>query len=321
MKNAGASAPWRAGRPIARGASEVRPLMPNIDIAHGQAVRIPALQLTSRRPFQGIVRASDGETIMLDLDDRERGELPETTDPTAMLVWEVEGIQRTCPVQIQPRSSRSLAAQVVQAERRNSPRVPVDVDIIYEMIHPDHVKESVDEVMARVNTLEERSFETNRLIRAVDDPLAALREEIGTLHTMLSALMIKVDDMHAIMAGLQPSSNSRRIKHPLSILNCSGTGMGMLVGEMHPEGEYMRIRMTLRTLPPTTIDCVGVVVRCLTVERSKDETAGPPRYDVGLRFSHIHEADRERLIQYLFKVQRRLLRDRKEAREAMTPRG
>ena len=66
--------------------------MPNIDIDNGQPVRIPALQLTSGRPFQGVVRASDGETIMLDLDEREKGEMPEKPDTTAMLVWEVEGM-------------------------------------------------------------------------------------------------------------------------------------------------------------------------------------------------------------------------------------
>ncbi|MRR32373.1 hypothetical protein EG834_19065, partial [bacterium] len=78
-----------------------------------------------------------------------------------------------------------------------------------------------------------------------------------------------------------------------------------------------RLEMKLRATPAIRIECMGAVVRCARMQRAGDDPS--ERYDVGVRFTHIHEADRERLIHHLFKVQRHLLRDRKEARDAMEP--
>jgi c-di-GMP-binding flagellar brake protein YcgR len=102
---------------------------------------------------------------------------------------------------------------------------------------------------------------------------------------------------------------------PLAVVDCSSLGVGFIASNSMATGDYLRIDMKLRATPAIHIECMGCIVRCMRMERQQD---GPERYDVGVRFTHIHESDRERLIHHLFKVQRRLLRDRKEALELGT---
>jgi len=287
-----------------------------VDIACGQGVQIPALQLTSGQEFRGTVKSSDGEMLVLELEADPRGCIPVVADKVLVMTWNADGIQRACPILIRSRQPRTLSVRVVIQERREAPRVRADMQLAYEVIAADQVKETADEVMAQVNTLSEPESEAFQLLRKDDDPLAELRQDMHDLRQMLGELMTKVDDLTAIVSGTKPQSARGRILQPLTILNCSSTGVGFLAREPHKEGDYLRMRITLRTSPQAVIDCMGVVMREARCERPASQSGLPP-HDIGVRFTHIHEADRERLIHYLFKVQRRILRDLKEARTSM----
>jgi hypothetical protein len=288
-----------------------------IDIARGQTVEIPAIQLTNGTPFLGSVKASDGETMIIELiTDSSNAVIPADVEEVVMLNWEIDGLKRSCPLLIRSRTPRALVGQVVIRERRDAPRLRVDVQLAYEVIRSDQVKDVADEVMARMNAHGEPESESAKLMRASDeDEFTALHDEIADLRKMLTELIMKVDDLTALAVGSTPASTAS-VRTPLVIQNCSSTGMGFLAAEPVQVGEYMRMMITLRTAPQTNIECMGVVMRCRSLE---EEPGGEhiARFDIGTHFTHIHEADRERLIHYLFKVQRRLLRDLKEKRLAM----
>lgn len=287
-----------------------------IDIPRGQHVKIPAVQLTSGREFTGMLKASDGETLVLELDEQFDGRLPEHVDDLCVVTWIKDGLQRACPIIVRSHSARAIVAQVVIQERREAPRLRVDVQVQYEVVAPTRVKETSEEVLSRVNTTEDPASEAlNLLNNGSTDPLLQLKGEVAQLREIIQELVVNIADLTAlVVGGTPPQAPANQPRTPLAIMNCSSTGLGIIVTESLQEGDYLRLQLVLRTVPKTMIECMGVVVRCIALERREGEAAGR-RYDVGVRYTHIHESDRERLIHYLFKVQRKLLRDLKEARD------
>ena len=285
-----------------------------LEIARDQKVQIPAIQLSDGQKFHGRIKTVDTETLTIELDEDVQAQLPETMNKSAVLTWQAKGIQRACPLIVRTQSPRVLLAQVLGQERRDSPRVRAEMQVVYKIVPTERVEEVAEEVMARVNTLSGPASETIQLLRTEEDPLVVMREEISALRDMIGDLMEKVDDLTAFIVSGAPQEPAK-VRQPLALQNCSSTGLGMIAKERLELGQHLHLRITLRTVPTTIIDCMGVVMRCETCSQSTSET-GSPTHDIGLRFTHIHESDRERLIHYLFKIQRRILRDLKEAREA-----
>lgn len=290
-----------------------------INLSRGQNVSIPAIQLTDGHEFHGIVKACEGEKLIIETSADLLGMLPKRVDDTCVLVWVINGNQKACPIQIAKHQDRTIMCRAIIQERREAPRVRADVDLSYELVPAARVHAVAEEVMARVNSLAEPRSETYQLLRTSDDPVGGLYDEISNLRQMIFDLIKRIDHLTDLVSGeVKPVQPEHRLT-PICIQNCSSTGIGIVVRELHPEGEYLRMNLTLRTTPQTIIDCMGVVVRC--VDLSTIETADNlpnEGFDLGIRFTHIHESDREHLIHYLFKVQRRLLRDLKQARETAT---
>jgi hypothetical protein len=285
-----------------------------LDIASGQKVTIPAIQLTNGKIFAGEIRASDGQSLVVDLSAVCRGNLPTRVDEMCVMTWEADGAHRSCPILIRSHTQRSMVAQVVIQERRESPRMRIDMTLSYEKIVPSMVKTIAEEVMARVNTVGEgEPTDTFKLLRKADDDIMELHREIGQLREMMADAIARIDALTSIVTGHELPGG--REHHPMQILNISSTGVGFLGTEQLHSGDYLRLHMEVKASPRTVIDCMGVVVRCTPMEVLEGHPL--PRYDVGVRYTHIHETDRESLIHYLFKVQRRLLRDLKGARLSM----
>lgn len=290
--------------------------MPLIDLVPGQAVTIPALQLSNGQPFKGELKTSDGENLLFELSGNARGQVPERLEELYVVTWQQDGVQRACPVIVRKHTPVSLTAQVVIKERREAPRLRVDVHILYEPVLADNVKETAEMVMARVNTAAAPFSEGLEYMNKPEDPLVALQGEVAQLREIIQELVMNVADLTAlVVGGAPPRVPGNQPRTPLVVLNCSSTGVGFIAADPLQEGDYMKMTLTLRTTPKTIIECMGVVVRSVQLEGRAGEAGGEGRrYDTGVRFTHIHENDRERLIHYLFKVQRKLLRDMKEAK-------
>lgn len=290
--------------------------MAAIEIASGQVVHIPAIRLTSGEPFEGIVSVSDGETLIIEVSNDRKGRIPSLIDPKCVLNWQKRETHQSCPIRICSQTDRKLVTQVIIQERREAPRVRADIQLHYQMIKPDAVRQIADEVMMRVNALGDPDSETSQLLRKVDDPLDQIHTEISELRELIKELMSKVDRIDGRLNGDIPEVSEASLT-PLIISNCSSTGVGFITDKVYQEGDYLRLHMSLPTTPRTVIDCVGIIVRSETCPAQEEISNDKPHFDLGVRFTHIHESDRERLIQYLFRIQRRNLRDRKEARQAL----
>lgn len=288
-----------------------------VEIGRGQQISIPTLSLTNGERFKGSVKISDSETLIVELDRGQSGRIPQRIEKMYMLAWEKDGVQRSCQFLVRSHTGSELVGQLIIQERREAPRWRIDVDLRYEPVPAADVSQIADLVMSRVNMADEPGSEANKLLKAEEDPLEEMRAEIVSLKELVQDLAGKVEDLAAAVRGELPVAAMHGMVRPVMVVDCSSLGVGFIAAQPLTAGDYIRIEMKLRATPAINIECMGAVVRCARVQQPGEN--GPERYDIGVRFTHIHEADRERLIHHLFKVQRHLLRDRKEARAALQP--
>lgn len=286
--------------------------MMTVDIAAGQVVTIPAIQLTNGKVFVGVVRACDGRSLKIDVHERSGGSLPSHPEEMCVMIWDGGGVRRSCPIQVRAETPRSLVARVVVQERRESPRLRVDMQLAYELVPAAKVKETAESVLARYNPAPPPVSDAMSSMRYQDDGIAQLQKEVAGLRDMLSEVLERIEHLTALVVGDVPDAPQQ----PLQIQNISSTGVGFICAEPIAAGEYLRLHMVIHCLPRIVIDCMGVIVRCKRLDAT-ETNPGQARYDIGVQFTHIHESDRERLIRYLFQVQRRMLRDRAEARQSV----
>jgi hypothetical protein len=199
-----------------------------MDFTLGQAVQIPAIQLTDGTPLAGIIRATQGDTVAIELEASTPGTIPARVDSNCMLTWKIDGLQRTCPILVRSKSQRALVAQVAISERREAPRLRAEIRLVYEVIPPEQVGAAADEVMAKVNTLGEPVSETVRLLRAADDPIEQIRQEIAGLRNSMDLILQKLDQLTNLVLSGEKPRGPVELKRPLSIGNCSSTGIGFM---------------------------------------------------------------------------------------------
>lgn len=288
-----------------------------VEIGRAQRIRVPTLRLTNGEPFDGVVKISDSETMIVELDGRQTGRVPQKIDQKYVLAWEKDNVQRSCPFLVRSHTGRELVGQLIVAERREAPRLHIEMDLRYEAVPADDVNEVAEQVMSRVNTAEEPGSQSLQMLKSGDDPLEMMRQEIQSLREIIQELAIRMEDFAAAVRGEAPSMSKHGMMRPVSVIDCSSLGVGFIASSPMAAGETIRIEMKLRATPAIYIECMGCIVRCAPLEPTSGHE-GPEQYDFGVKFTHIHEADRERLIHHLFKIQRRLLRDRKEARDSET---
>lgn len=286
-----------------------------VEIGRTQRISIPTLRLTNGSPFEGAVKISDSETLIVELDDGQSGRVPQKIDQKYMLAWEKDGQQRSCPFLVRSHSGRELVGQLIVAERREAPRLHIEMDLRYEVVPAVDVAEAAEQVMARVNTAEESGSQSLQMLKAGDDPLEMMRQEIQSLREIIQELSLRMEDFAAAVRGEAPLAGQHGMLRPVSVIDISSLGIGFIASSPLAAADTLRIELRLRATPAIQIECMGCVVRCAPLDPAPGHE-GPVQYDVGVKFTHIHESDRERLIHHLFKVQRRLLRDRKEARES-----
>jgi hypothetical protein len=85
----------------------------------------------------------------------------------------------------------------------------------------------------------------------------------------------------------------------------SGGGVRFASGTSYAVGQYLRADVFVRDYPPFLLRAVAQVVR---VEENEGPRWGREPYRVSLKFVDVAEPVREKLIQYIFRVQREAIR-------------
>ncbi len=91
-------------------------------------------------------------------------------------------------------------------------------------------------------------------------------------------------------------------------VDLSGSGLQFLTKQQIKPKTILKFMINPPATPPFSISALGEVMR---VERKKDPTDRKTKYAYGARFYAIHEDDQEEIIQYTFKRQQEMLKQRR----------
>jgi c-di-GMP-binding flagellar brake protein YcgR len=142
--------------------------------------------------------------------------------------------------------------------------------------------------------------------------LDRLDSVFSNFHRMLSDLSEQVAHLVALQEGrashVAPDLRCR-------VINISGAGLAFECQEALAPGTMLRMTFDLQRFPYRSILCLGDVVR----RQSRPADASPTTpHLIFAHFTHIREEDRDRIIHYVFKMQRRMLRSRRQKAVAET---
>lgn len=145
----------------------------------------------------------------------------------------------------------------------------------------------------------------------------ALPGEAGHFeHAALRSLLERMDALEALLGrvaaavGVEPDINEGWTEG--EAVACSGAGLGALVPTRFAENTPLEVELTLLGEPRAT---VRALARTVSLVMPDGDRLPVGRFHLGLAFETIHEADREAVVRYTFRVQRAQLRDRRDSQD------
>lgn len=283
--------------------------MATLNIALHQDVKIPELLMSNGKSFSGRVESNEAESLVVRFDPKlQARKESRNSNELYIMTWTSNSRNQSSPVLVRKIAKGELVCQVVIEERRRSIRVHCDLSLVVQIIEPDALAETVEELMSRVGPEGEPESVVERLLRPeIQDD--ALRVELNTIRELIDHLSSQVDHLTRVVEGDSAPVNEGEIEVN-EVLDCSATGLAFRHETAFEVGSFFKAHLEFHQTPKVTVDCIGVIVR---TESRSDQARHTDQFDHGLRFTHIHEEDRERIVRQVFKVQRSLLRDRKVA--------
>ena len=278
-----------------------------LNVAKNQIVRIPDLQMEEGSSFTGVIKSSDGQNLIIEhseeLEVKSNGV---NHDEIYNMTWDVGDKKRSCPVVIRNLGKREIGCQIVIEERRESIRVHCEVEMFFTPIDPDDVAEIAKKVMGRVATAEDPESGVESLLN-MDVQDDVLRSELSALRIMVEKISQQVEYLTGVVEGETGPGGGQEVRAE-EVVDCSATGLAFLNPESIGIGTFLKARLIFNSMPKLRVECVGVVVRC---EPHATRPNQPEKFNIGYRFTHIHESEREQIIRHVFRIERSMLRDRR----------
>jgi hypothetical protein len=224
-----------------------------------------------------------------------------------VLVWDEGGRGERAGVEVALREGDDLVVMPQSGDLRDAQRSPTSAVFTYEVLAPEDVEDAAREVRNTVGEPVDETLQIDRLMGAHDDVWEKVDEEFGRLGHQVAELNSKVDYLVALTEGRSPDHAVRRY---IDILDFSGTGLSFVEKKALPVGSDLRMTIELSRFPRQAIPCISQVARSEPqIGRDGAETG---EFMIGVRYTTINEDDRERIIHYIFRIQRRSLRNRRE---------
>lgn len=189
-------------------------------------------------------------------------------------------------------------------ERREYRRVPTRLNLLYEVLPPSKEQEYRRLVLNQAPARGDLEIETDRLWHT-DDVSDKLQEQYDQLIRFMEQINAKVDYLIALEEGTEPPQVMRTTA---TVVSLSAIGLSFTENKAVGMGHLLKLRIQFSRFPLREILCLGRVTR---------ETEQPDGlYDIGVQYECIHEDDRERIFRFISRVERKMLRERKEGTHA-----
>lgn len=141
------------------------------------------------------------------------------------------------------------------------------------------------------------------------DKIKSLTSSVSTSHhtdaqaSDIVPLLIEIDEKLNKLIGLMDSKDSEGVINVIKTINISGSGMSLVLAGHIEKGQRVDFSLRLPGFPLGKFEVCGEVIR---VSPNKETNQG--HLDVGIKFLNISQDDRDRLISYIFKQQRKNIR-------------
>ncbi len=149
--------------------------------------------------------------------------------------------------------------------------------------------------------------------RVIADPKMRMTEAGHWDRAALSSILSQLDRLETVVAriaeALKVDVHDAGVWMEGHTVDLSGSGLGVHVSERIVQDAMLEVEMTLLGDPTIILRAVGRAVSLVTTDESEIPVG---RFHLGIAFETIHEDDRQALVRYTFKLQRELLRRRKE---------
>ena len=136
-------------------------------------------------------------------------------------------------------------------------------------------------------------------------------DRVGAQDTVISYLMEfmfqineKLDIVIDLLGGEKSNQNTIGVQETVNI---SGSGVSLVVSTSVDVGLLLDISLFIPNFPLGVFNVQGEVIR---VKPKRGDNSG--LYEIGIKFLDMSDEERERLIAYTFRQQRRTIRDIKE---------
>lgn len=192
-------------------------------------------------------------------------------------------------------------------ERRQYLRMEASgLSLIYERIPVENLDRARQEVLNRLPGQEDLEIETDKFWRTADLG-ERMNEQFTQLSRLLNQIDAKLDHLIAISEGEKTTFMGR---HAVSLLDISGAGLSFFTGETISERSLLKLEIQFSRFPAVEILAIGRVIW------GRETGSGAPekKFEIGVQFEVIRDDDRERVFRFISKIERKMLRDRKEAR-------
>ena len=192
----------------------------------------------------------------------------------------------------------SYMSEQTKEEKREFVRAPLNID-------------------ARVKPLDKEGLDRKHHMRSVFSSLplpggpSEDSDRIGAQDTVISYLMEfmfqineKLDIVIDLLGGEKSNQNTIGVQETVNI---SGSGVSLVVSTAVEVGLLLDVSLFIPNFPLGVFNIQGEVIR---VEPKRGDNSG--LFEIGIKFLNMSDEERERLISYTFRQQRRTIRDTKE---------
>ncbi|HNY28853.1 MAG TPA: PilZ domain-containing protein [Candidatus Sumerlaeota bacterium] len=227
------------------------------------------------------------------------------------LRWEIPGGREECPVLVTAVEGTLLKLRPRVGDRREFLRIRVTLPLFYEVIAATRAPQVAREIVESTGIAQSFDSDVNRFLHG-EDLSEQMEEQFAQVMRMLKQVDAKLDYLIDVAEGRREPGGRPNM---VILLDISGAGLSFVnLGEI-PVGSFLRMLIQVNRFPMIEIPVVGKVQRCLNVSESE----GEGKFEIGVSFEAIRESDRENIFRFISRMERRILRERREsmlAREA-----